>query len=243
MSRLLAAFALVLSLSAGIASSAAAGPVTSVTFHTKDGVSIAASFYQPSRRPAPCVILVHMLTRSREDWQALASRLADAGIAALAIDLRGHGSSAPDPRTTPDALQDLSPDLMDVQAARVFLSSRADLGVTTVGIAGASIGANLAVLAAASDPTIRSIALLSPGLDYRNLHAEAALRKFGDRPALMISSQEDGYATRSVRRLQKAGNGTREVRLVNGAGHGTAMLTRQPDLTSLIVEWFQRTLS
>ncbi len=229
-------------LSAAAAPVAGAGPVTSVTFRSRDGVQIAGSFYQPSRRPAPCVILVHMLTRSRDDWQALASRLADAGIAALAIDLRGHGASGPDLRADPAALQDLSPDLMDVQAARLFLSMRPDLGITTVGIAGASIGANLAVLAAASDPTIRSIALLSPGLDFRNLHAEAALRKYGERPALMIGSQEDGYATRSIRKLQKAGNGTREVRLVNAAGHGTAMLSRQPDLMSLIVEWFQRTL-
>ncbi len=222
---------------------AAAGPVTMVSFHSKDGVQIAASFYQPSRRPAPCVILVHMLTRSRDDWQPLASRLADAGVGVLAIDLRGHGSSGPDQRVGIDATQDLAPDLLDVQAARLFLSTRPDLGVTTVGIAGASIGANLAVLAAASDPTIRSIALLSPGLDYRNLHSEAALKKYGDRPVLMIASQEDGYATRSIRKLQKAGTGTREVKLVNGAGHGTAMLSRQPDLIPLIVEWFQRTLS
>jgi dienelactone hydrolase len=224
------------------ASSVDAGPVTSVTFRAKDGVPIAASFYQPSRRPAPCVILVHMLTRSRDDWQALASHFADAGIAVLAIDLRGHGASGADPRQDLNAQQDLAPDVLDVQAARAFLSARPDLGVTTVGIAGASIGANLAVLVAASDPTIRSIALLSPGLDYRNLHSEAALKKYGERPALMIASQEDGYATRSVRRLQKAGTGTREVRLVNGAGHGTAMLARQPDLVSLILEWFQRTL-
>ena len=113
---------------------------------------------------------------------------------------------------------------------------------TSVGIAGASIGANLAVLAAAADPTIRSIVLLSPGLDYRNLHAEPPLRKYAERPALMIASQEDGYATRSIRRLQKDGTGTREIRLVNGAGHGTAMLSRQPDLIGLIVDWFGRTL-
>ncbi len=238
--RLLALFALA-ALAAG-ATPAVAAPVTSVTFRSKDGVQIAASFYQPTRRPAPCVILVHMLTRSRDDWQTLASRLADAGIAALAIDLRGHGASGPDPRTTPGASQDLSPDVQDVQAARQFLSNRPDLGVTSVGIAGASIGANLAVLTAASDPTIRSIVLLSPGLDYRNLHTEGALRKYGERPVLMISSQEDGYATRSIRRLQKAGTGTREVRLVNAAGHGTAMLSRQPDLISLVVDWFQRTL-
>ncbi len=243
MTRSVALAAVVVLLAGLVPSSFTAASVTTVTFHASDGVSIVGSLYQPPRRPTPCVILVHMLTRSRDDWQALASRLADAGIAALAIDLRGHGASGADPRTDPDALQDLSPDLLDVRAARAFLASRPDLGVTSVGIAGASIGANLAVLAAASDPTIRSIALLSPGLDYRNLRTEAALKKYGERPVLMIASQEDGYATRSVRRLQEAaGTGVRDVRLVNGAGHGTAMLSRQPDLISLIVEWFQRTL-
>lgn len=220
-----------------------AAQVTTVTFRTKDGVAIAASFYQPSRRPTPCVILVHMLTRSRDDWQALGSRLADAGIAALAIDLRGHGASGPDPRADPAAAQDLSPDVLDVQAARAFLASRPDLGVTSVGIAGASIGANLAALAAAADPGIRSIALLSPGLDYRNLHTDAALRKYGPRPLLMVSSEEDGYSTRSVRRLQKAaGAGNRDVLVLNGAGHGTMMLSRQPDLVARLVAWFQQTL-
>jgi pimeloyl-ACP methyl ester carboxylesterase len=160
----------------------------------------------------------------------------------LAIDLRGHGASGPDPRGDGNASQDLSPDLLDVQAARAFLISRPDFAVTAVGIAGASIGANLAVLAAAADPTIRSIALLSPGLDFRNLHSEAAMKKYGDRPALLVASQEDGYAARTIHKLEKAGAGTREVHLVNGAGHGTAMLSRQPDLLALVLEWFQRTL-
>ena len=233
--------AALLLLACGASTASAASGIT-VTFRAKDGVPIAGTFYQPSRRPGPCVILVHMLGRSRDDWQALGSRLADARIAALAIDLRGHGASGADPRTDPGASADLTPDLLDVQAARAFLLNRPDLGITTVGMAGASIGANLAVLAAAADPTIRSLALLSPGLEYRHLYAEAALKKYGERPALMIASQEDGYATRSARRLAKNGPGVREIKLVNGAGHGTAMLSRQPDLISLVLEWFQRTL-
>jgi len=219
-----------------------AAPTMAVTFRASDGVQIAGTVYQPSRRPAPYVILVHMLTRSRDDWQALATRLADAGIGVLAIDLRGHGASAPDPRPDANASDDLTADLLDVQAARAFLASRADLGVTSVGIGGAQIGANLAVMAAAADPTIRSILLLSPGLDFRGLRTEAPLRKYADRPALMVASEEDSYPVRTIRRLEKAGPGTREVRIVNGAGHGTVMLARQPDLIALIVEWFQRTL-
>jgi dienelactone hydrolase len=226
----------------GLGRPAGAAQGANVSFRAADGVQIAATFYPASHKPAPCVILVHMLTRSRDDWQAVGSRLADAGIAALAIDLRGHGGSGSDPRGGP-AADDLSGDLADVQAARTFLSNRPELGVTSVGIAGADIGANLAVIAAAADTSIRSLALLSAGLEYRNLRIEAAFRKYGDRPALLVASQEDSYATRSIRRIEKAAAaGTREVRLVSNAGHGTVMLARQPDLVALLVEWFQRTL-
>jgi dienelactone hydrolase len=229
------------SLAVALVPGAFAATGSTVTFRTTDGVQIAATLYQANRRPAPCVILVHMLTRSREDWQSLASRLADAGISALAIDLRGHGASGADPRGGADAA-DLSADLLDVQAACAFLASHPDLGVGAIGIAGASIGANLAVVAAASDATVRSVALLSPGLDYRNIRIEGPFRKYGDRPALLVASQEDSYATGSIRRLQKGATGMKEVRIVSGAGHGTVMLSRQPDLAALLVEWFERTL-
>ena len=54
-----------------------------------DGVSIAAELRLPSARPAPAVILVHMLTRTHEDWARTAERLSEAGLVAVAIDLRG----------------------------------------------------------------------------------------------------------------------------------------------------------
>ena len=210
-----------------------------VTLHTTDGVAIAGTVVLPSRRPAPAVILLHMLARSRDDWQAVAARLADAGIAAMAIDLRGHGASG-----TAEAApsQDLGPALLDVQAARAFLKSRPDIATDRIGMAGASIGANLAVLAAASDTSVRSLALLSAGLDYRGLRIDAAMKNYGDRPALIVASQEDPYAVRSAKQLAAAGSGLRDLRLLTGAGHGTAMLVGQPDLIGALVDWFKRTL-
>ena len=70
----------------------------------------------------------------------------------------------------------------DVKAARRHLAARPEVNHSRIGIAGASIGANLAVLAAVDDPTVTSLALLSPTLDYRGLRIEAALRKYGKRP-------------------------------------------------------------
>src|SRR5262245_61932227 len=64
-----------------------------VTFRTDDGATLSATWYGPSNRTGPVVILVHMLHRTRRDWDALATRLAAEGIGALAFDLRGHGES------------------------------------------------------------------------------------------------------------------------------------------------------
>ncbi len=211
-----------------------------VTIRTEDGVSLAASWYEPSVRPAPAVILVHMLNKSRRDWDTVAARLASEGIGALAIDLRGHGESggAMEGGETPD----YSALVRDVVAARRYLASRSEVQQSRVGIAGASIGANLAALEAAGDLTVASLALLSPSLDYRGLRIEAAVKKYGARPALLVSSDDDPYATRYVHDLQKAGGGTREAVVLSQAGHGTVMLSRDQDLARMLVDWFRRTL-
>jgi dienelactone hydrolase len=218
---------------------ARAAPAQDVSFKTDDGVTIAGSLYLPGR-PAPAIILVHALSRTREDWSVVANRLADAGFVVLAIDLRGHGASGPLPDGTD--LQQLTPMTADLKAARLFLASRREAVPNRIGVAGASIGANLAILLAASDPAVRSLVLLSPGIDYRGLRPEAALKKYGDRPAMLAASQEDNYSTNSARELTKSGPGIRDLRILNGAGHGTNILVRQPDLVGALVDWFRRTL-
>ncbi len=219
----------------------AAAPPQDVSFRTDDGVSIAATLYV-APRPGPAVILLHMLSRTRMDWQAAAVRLADAGITALAIDLRGHGASDPAPAGS-DAT-DLTRMVADIKAARAYLAARRDVVTGKVGIAGASIGANLALLYAATDPTVRSLALLSPGIDYRGLRPEAAMHKYGDRPAMLMSSQEDNYATNSAKQLATTGPGigVRDLHVLTGAGHGTTILVRQPEAVAVLVDWFRRTL-
>ena len=129
----------------------------------------------------------------------------------------------------------------DIAAARRYLSMRGDVRPARIGIAGASIGANLAALAAAGDPAIASLALLSPSLDYRGLRIEAAVRKYGTRPMLLVASDDDGYARRSALELQKTGPG-RELLSLVGAGHGTHMLGRAYELPAALIEFFRRTL-
>src|SRR5205085_6850573 len=60
-----------------------------VSFRAEAGRTINAIVFEPSQRPAPAVVFVPMLGRPKDDWDAVAQRLADANILALAIDLPG----------------------------------------------------------------------------------------------------------------------------------------------------------
>jgi pimeloyl-ACP methyl ester carboxylesterase len=219
-----------------------AAPSRTVSLRTEDGVTLWATLYEAPRFPAPAVILLHMLTRSRDDWQAVANRLAESGIHALAVDLRGHGASGAGPAGA-EGGPDWSRLVLDVRAARAFLAGRPEqVRASAIGVLGASVSANAAILEAAADPTIKSLALLSAGLDYRGLRTAAAMQKFGARPALLVAASDDPYALRSMRELAASGAGLRETQTLDSAGHGTAMLSRDPDLARTLVDWFQRTL-
>jgi dienelactone hydrolase len=212
----------------------AAGRV--VTYRTADGRALTGLFLDAEPRPAPAVVLVPMLGRPRDDWQLVAQRLAEAHISALAIEL--PGGALP---TDPDALAAWSE---EIRAAVAFLASRpADVRPGAIGIAGASLGASLAAVAAAADPTVRSIALVSPSLDYRGVRIEGAMRTYGVRPALLVASLQDPYAARSARELAHEAPGPRELRWSSVPAHGTLLLQRDADLIRSLVEWFQQTLA
>jgi alpha-beta hydrolase superfamily lysophospholipase len=204
-----------------------------VSFRALDGRTINALLFEAEARPAPAVVLVPMLGRPKDDWQAVGDRLAAAGITALAIDLPGQG--------LPGDGASLAAWNNDVRAAVGFLAGR-PTDVRAVGIAGASLGANLTVLAAAADPSVRSIALISPSIDYRGVRIEQPLRQYGARPALLVASVHDPYAARSVRELADDPPGIRQMRWSETAAHGTLLLARDPDVVRSLVEWFQQTL-
>ena len=208
----------------------AAGRV--VTFRADDGRTLSGLLMEADQRPAPAVVLVPMLGRPKDDWQAVAQRLADANITALAIDLPGT--------TAPEDPKELARWSEDIRAAVAYLVSRpADVRAGSIGVAGASLGGSLAVLEAAGDLAVRAIALISPSLDYRGVRIEAALRAYGTRPALFVVSARDPYAARSTRELAQEALGPRDIRWSDVAAHGTVLLSRDADLVRSLVEWFQ----
>jgi dienelactone hydrolase len=205
-----------------------------VVFAAPDGLMLAGMLYEASARPAPAVVLVHMLGRSKDEWIAFAERLQDNGITALAIDLRGHGQSGGNGADFPVMVG-------DVQAALAWLGSRPGVRPASIGVVGASLGANLAMLAAADLSTPPAVASISPSLDYRGLRLDAAvMKKLAGRAVWFAASTEDPYALRTIKDLVGENSGP-EQRLSTIRAHGTPLLADQ-DLARALVDWLKARL-
>jgi alpha-beta hydrolase superfamily lysophospholipase len=209
-----------------------------ITLRAADGTTL-SGVWHAAMRPAPAVLLLHMLTRSHAEWDATAQALNLSGFGVLALDLRGHGASAG------GWSEGLGPMQQDVQAALDWLKARSDVAGGHIGIAGASLGATLAVLGAAADPAVRSIALLSPASEYRGLRCEASMRRFAERSGavMLVAATGDPYALRTAHSFEGMGKGARDLRVIDGTNaHGTTLLTVRPDLVAGLVDWFRRSL-
>jgi dienelactone hydrolase len=208
-------------------------PPQPLTVTASGGTALAASYYPPviarpvAGQKSPAVLLLHMVGGSRHDWDLFAAALQSNGMAALALDLRGHGDS-PGP-----ADWDKSP--ADVRSAWDALVARPDVDPARTAIVGASIGANLALIVGANNADVATVAALSPGLDFHGLKPAGLLGNFGQRPVLLIASRDDAYSYDSAQQMALL-LAAPETFFYTNAGHGTAMFSN-PDLELRLVTW------
>ena len=211
-----------------------------VILTTSDDVRIHATYYGADKK-GPAVILLHMMRRNRADWSDFVLDLKEKGISALAIDLRGHGSSV---MTTDGKLlkmetfsnQDFAAMVLDVEAAMKYLRKQ-DIHKQQVGIIGASIGANVALnFAAKHHEQVMAVAMLSPGLAYRRVTTELPLNQFKG-PVFLVAAEKDVYSANSVRKLSTIQPQRCKTIIYPGERHGTNLLSSRPELTAKLIGW------
>ena len=122
-----------------------------------------ASSTRPRRGPRRRRAGAHASPHSRRTGTRCAQRLEDAGITALAIDLRGHGGSGGS--AAPLAGHGAG----RARGGAVAVGASHASARMPSGWPGASLGANLACWRPLTSPCVRAVALLSPSLDYRGL--------------------------------------------------------------------------
>ena len=119
------------------------------------------------------------------------------------------------------------------------LSSKPDVDPDRVAIVGASIGANLALLTGANEEGVKTVVLLSPGLDYSGVKTGEAMAAYQNRPVLIVASEEDTYSADSSRVLEESAVGEVSLVMYQNAGHGTNMFVAEPELGELLIDWLE----
>ncbi|MFJ8252970.1 alpha/beta hydrolase [Streptomyces sp. NPDC094466] len=136
----------------------------SVTVRTLDGLRLAATLERPQEPDGQAVLLVHGGGVTREEggfFGRLAGGLAEAGIASLRFDLRGHGES--------EGRQEELTLSMILNDIRVMLAHlREATGATEITLLGASFGGGLCAYYAAKRPdAVDRLVLFNPQLNYK----------------------------------------------------------------------------
>ena len=222
---------------AQVSETAQASGQAQVKLTTSDGVKLEAVYYPPlsSTSGAKALLLLHEAYQDHRSWDSFGKAAQEMGYAVLSLDLRGHGKSGGE-KTFDQAMD------QDVDAAIAWLRSAPEIDRDRLGIAGASLGANLALRAGGRYPDIQSIALLSPGMLLWDVGIAEAVIEYGARPLLLVTSEEDAYPAGTVQELDKLAKGMHEVQIYPGAEHGTQLLGAHPDLTPLLLDWFGKTI-
>jgi pimeloyl-ACP methyl ester carboxylesterase len=209
-----------------------------VTFTTPDGVRLVGWWFAP-KPGKPTVILLHGLGALKEEWRPLDSTLSSAGVGVLAYDQRGHSESQ---KTASGGTVDFQTFygqgmgsewgkmVEDIASAVQFLKKRG-VDPKSVGVGGASIGANIAFRYAAAHPEVPFCILLSPGADYQGIRTDDVYPSYGRRPLFAAASAGDRYAYRTVKSFEDLnprlpGGGALLTLAYEPSGHGAQMFRR-----------------
>ncbi|MFH0947423.1 MAG: alpha/beta fold hydrolase [Elusimicrobiota bacterium] len=177
---------------------------------TRDKVILIGKFVPPKEPSKFTFILLHGLASNKNEWYGFADKLSHRGYGYLAVDIRGHGESN---KTTNGADIDIkyfgrpgpgsewNKIIDDVDVMVQYLIKTRDIRKNSIALAGASIGANIALIYSANHKFVPLVILLSPGLNYIELLTAPAMKKYGERPVAIAASPGDKYAFESSSRL------------------------------------------
>ena len=129
-----------------------------VRFRTEDGIELAGTYF-PTTAASRAGVIVFCPEFLGDRWSALpyADGLREAGFDLFTFDFRNHGDSQTDPSYQPlQWVSDL--EVRDLRAALAYLRTRPDRDPAGVGLFGVSRGGGTALVVAASDPTVWSVA-------------------------------------------------------------------------------------
>ena len=207
-----------------------------VSFTGYEELEIIGELYMPrdASSPRPALLALHMNRGNKREWKDVAPQLAEAGYVVLAIDMRGSGVTG--------GRKDWQLAEEDHKLAVEFLANVPGVDADRIGVMGGSIGANMTMVVGAADENVRVVILLSPGLDTFGVTTADKLPAYGDRPMMIVASDNDNQAADNAETLASQAIGETELVIYENAGHGTRMFGAKPELIEAIIEWLNNNL-
>jgi alpha-beta hydrolase superfamily lysophospholipase len=144
-----------------------------------------------SGHAAPAMIVCHGAGEFKENYSELCSCLAERGVAALALDMHGHGESEGE-----RFYVDMDQWVADVRAAVEFMSNHPDLRSTRIGAFGLSSGGTAILEAALVEPRLKALVALDATVRNSMPVAAAVILK-----SLILLGRVKRYFTKKDLRL------------------------------------------
>jgi len=219
-----------------------------ITIEMQDGLTIHGTFLEVENKKAPAIILMHMMGNTRKNWETMAPKIQALGFNVLSIDLRGHGESINKKDGSLEAAGNFSTHhyakmVDDLGPIVQWLSKQKHVEPKRIGLAGASLGANVALLyAARPDSKIRAVALLSPGFEYKLLKISKAVEDYKG-PLLFMASKLDAYSAETCETLVKTHKGEHVIKIFQGTAHGTFIFAKNEESQTIFLDFIKKYLS
>jgi uncharacterized protein len=173
-----------------------------------DGVKLEGWLFRATGERRGTIVYLHGVADNRASVVGVAQRYVPRGYDVLAYDSRAHGDSTGDACT------------YGYFERRDLVKALDQLAVSNVAVIGVSLGAAVALQAAAADPRIARIVAISTFSDLRTVASERApffASAANVREAIAIAEQQAGFVADEVSPVQAAGHLAIPVLLVHGA--------------------------
>lgn len=242
-------------------------PYQNITFTSNDGVTL-SGWYIPSHNRA-AIILLHGFGENRLQMLTRAEFLARHDYGVLFYDLRAHGVSGGNLRTSGWL------DVNDVDAAVSFLQSQEDVDPHRIGIMGFSYGAQISLRATGRNDALKAVVADGPGLAreedapppislfervspvltwgidrFFELRTGVCtppgvvdlIPKIAPRPVLLIATGQDSSELRISENYYAHAGEPKTLWEIPEAGHGGGLAARPEEYEQTVISFFNQSL-
>ena len=198
----------------------------------------------PTDVKPPLIVLLHSETGTIDDWLGFTQFLCEYGFAVMAMDIRGCGAPVFDyrihqnrpPGTTKEGDTDRYQSDVAQMVEKVIKNYEESVDTSRLAIIGSSLGANIGVIYASTDPRVKFTVLISPGLEIRRQRIAPVIKEFGDRPLMLATADKDIYCFESCTMLADVTPRPLDIHVYEAYFNGNMLLDNQPQLMKDIVE-------